>query len=110
MSEVMDHQHQRTTRATALLRRIRAVYRLLLVVLGGAIAYAVATPAYAATGGEHSSHIYTIGRQSTLTGAIIILVIAAISIRRNLRRSVGGMVEMSPLSQPGQIDRPRAGN
>jgi hypothetical protein len=102
--------HQRGTPATALLKRIRVVYRLVLVGLGGAIAYAVAMPAYAATNGQHPAHIYTIGRQSTLTGAIIILVIAAISIRRNLRRSVGGMVEMTPLSRPGQIDRPRAGN
>jgi hypothetical protein len=102
--------HQRGTRATAVAKRLRGVYRLLLVVLGVVIAYAVATPAYAASTGNHSTHIYTIGRQSTLTGAIIILVIAGISIRRNLRRSVGGMVEMTPLSRPGEITRPRAGN
>ncbi len=80
------------------LKRLRGVYRLLFAVLGVAIAYAVAAPAYAASTGNHSNHIYTTGRQSTLTGAIIILVIAAISIRRNLRRSVGGMVEMTPLA------------
>jgi hypothetical protein len=101
----MDH-HQRG----ALLKRTGGVYRLLLVGLSVAIAYAVATPAYAASTGNHSNHIYTVGRQSTLTGAIIILVISAISIRRNLRRSVGGMVEMTPLSRPGDITRPRAGN
>lgn len=105
----MDH-HQPATRARALLKRMRGVYGLLSVVLGSVIALAVATPAYAAASGNHSSHIYTIGRQSTLTGAIIILVISAISIRRNLRRSVGGMVEMTPLSRPGEITRPRAGN
>jgi hypothetical protein len=105
-----EHQHPRGTRVTTLLKRVRGGYRLLLAVVGVAIAYAVAAPAYAASTGTHSSHIYTVGRQSTLTGAIIILVIAGISIRRNLRRSVGGMVEMSPLSRPGEITRPRAGN
>jgi hypothetical protein len=100
----MDHQRG------AVLKRMRGIYRLLLVVLSVAIAYAVAAPAYAASTGNHSTHIDTVGRQSPLTGAIIILVISAISIRRNLRRSVGGMVEMSPLSAPGQITRPRAGN
>ena len=61
-------------------------YGLMVAVLAGAVAFAVATPAYAATS-KHPSHIYTIGRQSTLTGAVIILVICIISIRRNLRRA-----------------------
>jgi hypothetical protein len=112
MSEIMDNQHPplRSARATALLKRLQGAYRPLLVVLGGLVAYAVATPAYAATTNGHSDHIYTIGRQSTLTGAIIILVIAIVSIRRNLKRSVGpsALVEMSPLSRPGTLDRPRS--
>lgn len=109
MSEVMDHHHQQSIGAAALLKRIRRVGRLLSIGVGVAIAYAVAAPAYAATNGGHSSHIYTVGRQSTLTGVIIILVIAIISIRRNLKRSVGpsALVEMSPLSRPGSLDRPR---
>jgi hypothetical protein len=62
-----------------------SVYRLLWVGLAAALAWAIATPAYAAA--THSAQIYTVGRQSTLTGAVIILVICIISVRRNLRRS-----------------------
>jgi FtsH-binding integral membrane protein len=72
--------------SAALMRRMRVVYRLLSVALVGTIAFAVAAPAYAATGG-HSQHIYTVGRQSTLVGAVLILFISVVSIRRNLRRS-----------------------
>ncbi len=86
MRAVADHHQERTRRTGPVRRRIRVGYRLMVAVLAGAIAFAVAMPAYAATS-QHPSHIYTIGRQSTLTGAVIILLIAIISIRRNLRRA-----------------------
>jgi hypothetical protein len=71
--------------APAIVGRMRAVYRLLSFGLVGAVVWAIATPAYAAE--THSHHIYTVGRQSTLVGAIMILFVALVSIRRNLRRS-----------------------
>jgi hypothetical protein len=88
MKAVADRPEQRTPRTGPVRRRIGVVYgSIIAVVLAGeAVAFAVATPAYAATS-KHPSHIYTIGRQSTLTGAVIILVICIISIRRNFRRA-----------------------
>jgi heme A synthase len=88
MRAVADRRQQRTPRTGPVRRHIRVLYGFIVavVVAGGAVAYAVATPAYAATS-KHTSQIYTIGRQSTLTGAVIILVICIISIRRNFRRA-----------------------
>jgi FtsH-binding integral membrane protein len=77
--------HERGIRA-GLVRRMRIVYRLLCAALVAVTAWAVAAPAYAATS-KHSPHIYTVGRQSTLIGSVIILLICVVSVRRNLRRS-----------------------
>jgi hypothetical protein len=79
------HHQPAAPRSRAALRRLRAVYRLIVAVLAVVVAYAVATPAYAAT--SKHTHIYTIGRQSTLVGTVMILLICAVSIRRNLRRA-----------------------
>ncbi len=78
-------QRQPSGGRAALVERMRAVHRLLSVALVGTVVWAIATPAYAA--GKHSPHIYTVGRQSTLAGAVIILLICVVSIRRNLRRA-----------------------
>jgi hypothetical protein len=86
MTAVAAHPQQKTPRTGPVRRRVRAVYGLIFTVLAGVVAYAMATPAYAATA-KHTPHIYTIGRQSTLTGAVIILFICIISIRRNFRRA-----------------------
>jgi uncharacterized BrkB/YihY/UPF0761 family membrane protein len=86
MRAVAENHPKRPPGTGPVRRRVRAVYGVIGTVLAGVVALAVATPAYAATA-KHPSHIYTIGRQSTLTGAVIILLICIISIRRNFRRA-----------------------
>ncbi len=87
MKAVADHQQQRTPRTGPVRRRIRVVYGSIVAVGGRCRRLSRSPHPHMPPRQSTTSHIYTIGRQSTLTGAVIILVICIISIRRNFRRA-----------------------